>query len=122
MSIVNPSSNLGENQFMQLLVDQMKYQDPTQPQSNTQFIAQLAQFSTLEEMTQIQQEDSQILSALQLGQAAFGHQLIGANVQIDGGNGTVISGSVSSVKFNNGEPELVVNGTTYPMSALQQVG
>ncbi len=47
------SGNLGEDEFMKLLVTQMQYQDPMEPQADTEFIAQLAQFSSLEQMTQI---------------------------------------------------------------------
>ena len=46
---VNKSS-LGKDAFLQLLVAQMKYQDPLEPTSNTEYISQLATFSELEEM------------------------------------------------------------------------
>jgi flagellar basal-body rod modification protein FlgD len=46
-------TNVDKNAFMQLLVSQMKNQDPLSPQDNTQFIAQLAQFSSLEQMQQL---------------------------------------------------------------------
>src|SRR5579875_3049163 len=62
---VNPSGQLNENSFLQLLVTQLQNQDPLAPQDNTQMIAQLAQFSALEQMTNIAQTDSQVLSAIQ---------------------------------------------------------
>ena len=46
---------MGKDAFMNLLVTQLQHQDPTQPQDNTEFVAQLAQFSSLEQLTQIQQ-------------------------------------------------------------------
>jgi len=46
-------SGLGQNAFLQLLVTQLQHQDPLQPQDDTQFLAQLAQFTSLEQLTNI---------------------------------------------------------------------
>jgi flagellar basal-body rod modification protein FlgD len=45
---------LGRDTFLQLLITQLQHQDPTQPQDDSQFLAQLAQFSSLEKLTNIQ--------------------------------------------------------------------
>ncbi len=52
---VNPTQGLGKDAFLQLLVTQMQYQDPLAPTDDTQFIAQLAQFTALEQMTNVAQ-------------------------------------------------------------------
>ena len=57
-------STLGKDAFLQLLVTQLKNQDPTAPQDNGEFIAQLATFSSLEQLTQIQQTLKAIGGAL----------------------------------------------------------
>ena len=54
-SLLNRSSALGRDAFLQLLVTQLRHQDPMQPQADGEFIAQLAQFSSLEQLTHIQQ-------------------------------------------------------------------
>lgn len=62
-------SGLGQDAFMKLLTTQLRYQDPTKPQNDTEFIAQLAQFSSLEKLTQIAQSLetlTQLLVAQQL--------------------------------------------------------
>ena len=50
----NRTSGLGREAFLQLLVTQLAHQDPMQPQSDSEFIAQLAQFSSLEQLSNIQ--------------------------------------------------------------------
>lgn len=78
-----PSSALGKDEFMTLLTTQLKYQDPTQPVDNSQMIAQLAQFSQLEElqglsskidaMTVATASSSQIATAQLVGKQALFH-------------------------------------------------
>jgi flagellar basal-body rod modification protein FlgD len=47
------ANSLGSDAFLQLLVTQLQNQDPTNPESNTEFVAQLATFSSLEQLTSI---------------------------------------------------------------------
>jgi len=56
--------SLGKDAFLQLLVTQLQHQDPTKPQADGEFIAQLAQFSSLEQLTNIQQTLTGIATAL----------------------------------------------------------
>jgi flagellar basal-body rod modification protein FlgD len=54
-ALAQQTASLGEDAFMQLLVTQLKNQDPTQPQDSSQFVTQLAQFSSLEKLTTMNQ-------------------------------------------------------------------
>ena len=54
------ANSLGSDAFLKLLVVQLRNQDPTEPQSNTEFIAELAQFSSLEQLTSINKAISSI--------------------------------------------------------------
>ncbi len=55
-----PQNSMGEDAFMQLLVIQLEHQDPTAPKDDSQLLAQLAQFSSLEKLTSIDQTLSQL--------------------------------------------------------------
>lgn len=58
------TDGLGRDAFLRLLTTQLQYQDPTKPQADGEFIAQLAQFSSLEQLTQIQTTLNEIKAAL----------------------------------------------------------
>ncbi len=110
-----PGGDLGKDEFLQLLVCQMKNQDPLEPEKDTDFIAQLAQFSALEQM--------QNLNDTALNSQAFG--LVGKyvllNTESTNGNVTEISGVVDYITMKNGEAQLSVNGQLYPLDSLVEV-
>lgn len=100
----NSNQALGKDDFLKLLVTQLQYQDPLKPQDNQQFMAQMAQFSALEQMQNIAQ-DSTMTQAI---------NLIGKNVEasyIDPATGDKlpITGQVSKMIVTNGVPKVLVN-------------
>lgn len=118
------SSALDRDAFMQLLIAQMKNQDPTEPTSNEQFIAQLAQFSSLDEMKGVN-ENLVALAALQQGNALMAQLtdasvLIGKTIIYNTETGTE-QGPVDSVRFENGSVVLQVDGKSVPLSAISEV-
>lgn len=108
-------SKLDKDAFLQLLVTQMKYQDPLNPSSNTEYVAQLATFSQLEQLQNL--SDSSSTSQ------AFG--LVGKTVDITTesatGNTAVITGTVDYVSISNGEAKLSINGSLYGIDQLATV-
>ncbi len=116
---------LDRDAFMQLLIAQMKNQDPTEPTSNEQFIAQLAQFSSLEEM-QLVNENLVALAALEQGNALMSQltnasALIGNEVVYNDEFGQAQGGTVDSVRFQDGSVVLQVDGLSVPLSAVLEV-
>ncbi|MCA9000897.1 MAG: flagellar biosynthesis protein FlgD [Planctomycetes bacterium] len=119
------NNNLDKDAFMQLLVAQMKNQDPTEPTSNEQFIAQLAQFSSLEEMQGVN-ENLVAMAALNQGNALMSQltdasALIGNNVTYTDQYGQPVSGSVEAVRLESGQAVLQIDGETVPLSAVTEV-
>ena len=66
------ADGLGENAFLNLLVTQMQNQDPLDPEDNTTFLAQLAQFSSLEQLTGIKTDTDSLVTDLSAGASATG--------------------------------------------------
>lgn len=103
------TSGLGKDDFLKILVAQLQNQDPTQPMDDTQFISQMAQFSSLEQMQQLN-------ATYSYSQA---YSLLGKNVsaQVTDSNGLpkTVSGTVSGVTTVSGVPYLNVNGDLLSM-------
>ncbi|MNF39811.1 Basal-body rod modification protein FlgD [compost metagenome] len=74
------SKDLGKNEFLELLVAQLNNQDPMAPQENGEFIAQLAQFSTVEGVEKLNSSMSTLLSGYQSSQALQASSLVGRKV------------------------------------------
>lgn len=108
-------SNLDKDAFLQLLVTQMKYQDPLEPTSNTEYISQLATFSQLEEMQNVSASmDMQRASQL-VGQYVF------LNVTDSAGITTYPEGTVDYVVYQGGKIYLSVNEQLYDIDDLDTV-
>lgn len=109
-NITNESSQLGEDAFLQLLVTQMKYQDPLNPADNKESIAQMAQFSSLEQMTNLNDSFDKILALQNGASLASSAQYVGKYAVVDTGDG-MKEGTVLSVSFKDGETFLKVQNS-----------
>ncbi len=103
------AGSLKEGDFLNLMMDQMKNQDPLNPSDPTQYMSELASFSSLDEQIQIQESSSQSASD-QAASSAL--QMLGQNVNYTDSNGNSGSGTVSAVDFTSGGPTLTVGGTS----------
>ena len=114
---INPTgSTLGYDQFLQLLCAEMQYQDPLEPTSNTDYVAQMATFSQLEAT----------LSLTETQENANASNLVGKQVILKvesetTGQTTYVDGRVDYVMYENGEVFLSVNDQLYPASTLDTV-
>jgi flagellar basal-body rod modification protein FlgD len=102
-----PARTLGQDDFLKLVVAQLTSQDPLNPQKDTEFIAQMAQFSQLEQARTMESDISGMRSDQAFLQA---NSLIGRAVELQDAHGAVTHGTVTSVQVSNGTPMIVVNG------------
>ena len=111
-----PSDELGKDDFLKILITQLTNQDPTSPMEDREFIAQMAQFSTLEQMTNLSAEFRRLGGLLQSGHAVA---MLGRTVDIVLGSATV-TGTVDEVTGGD-YPQVLVNGIYYDFSNVQRV-
>ena len=113
------AAGMGKDDFMQLLIAQLKNQDPMKPMEDKEFITQLAQFSSLEAMDKLTDQMEDLTGSQMLVQAAT---LIGKQVSAKLETGEVVTGTISQVKMISGQPTAVVNGKEINTSLITQIG
>ena len=112
-----PQKALGQNDFLRLLATQFQVQDPLKPMEDTAFIAQMAQFSALEQSSALA-KDMNLLRADQLRVTA--NSYLGHRVTVESADGTT-TGDVGAVDMSGAEPQIVVGDKSFPLSAVLRV-
>ena len=109
------SNGMDKDAFLQLLVAQMKYQDPLEPTSNTEYISQYAQFSQVEQMQSMS-------ASMDLQRAS---ELVGKDVYVKttttGGETKYVQGKVDYVVYENGKAFLAIDESLYSLEDLDTV-
>ncbi len=113
-----PQKQLGQDDFLKLLAKQFQVQDPMKPMEDSAFIAQMAQFSALEQSKSMNSE-MQVLRGYQ--QLATANSYLGHRVTVEAGDGSSVSGDVSAVDTSGGSPKIIVNGQPFSLSAVLRV-
>ena len=110
-----PGGELGKTDFLQLLAAQMQYQNPLEPVSDTQFVAQLAQFSSLEQMTNLNSTMTMFQYYSLAGKYVY------AEVLMDDGTEAAVSGMVDRVVSTDGKAYVQVGEYMIDASKITQV-
>lgn len=106
-----PVQKLDQNDFIKILVAQLTSQDPMNPQKDTEFVGQMAQFSALES-TKSMQTEIQTLRA---------NSMIGQTVEVAVDRAANITGEVTGVVNVKGEPKIIIDDTVYSLSDVVRV-
>ena len=110
---------LTQNDFLQLLVSQMQNQDPLNPMSSDQFLQEMAAFTQVVDLGQLQQLTQNLVNN---EVATQGLQLLGRTVTaIDPSSGQQISGTVTMLTMQNGQPVLTIGSAQVPVSSVVSV-
>ena len=108
---------VGKDEFLRLFVTQLKFQDPLSPMDSTGFTTQLAQFSSLEQLTNLNDGMKSLLLSQNSLQNALSANLIGKQVgfqgeDASGGAGAMRYGTVTGITFDADKTWFVVDGAT----------
>lgn len=130
LSTMGSGSAMDKNVFLRLLVTQLRTQDPLNPMEDKEFITQLAQFTTLEQMQSmnigVQDLNAGIITMLQSQSAFSALTLIGKEVEAinpdpNADQSELIKGKVEGIEFIEGSPILKVDGHDIPLSHVKKV-
>ncbi|MBR1907474.1 hypothetical protein IJ818_00880 [bacterium] len=122
-----------KNMFLQLMLKEMEYQDPTEPVSNQEWLAQMAQYSSLEaaqNTTSAIETLSGLVESLSDAYASSANisqtlSLLGKEVTVmdpsDSTGETTITGTVDEASFESGSGTIKVNGKSYPIAYIKSV-
>jgi flagellar basal-body rod modification protein FlgD len=114
------ADQMDKDTFLKLLVAQMKYQDPSNPASSSELMAQTATFSQVEQLQQIATQNAAMLS---LQRATSAGTLVGQTVTYTAEDGTAATGKVSSVVLgtDTSEATATVGGVAVPTGRITEV-
>ena len=118
--VASTEESLGKDEFLRLLVTQLRYQDPLDPMDNTEFVSQLAQFSSLEQMQNMNTNFDLLIQTQQMTQLS---SLIGKNVKLwDSATGATLEDGVIGVSVEGGVSKLILaSGVTADMEDVVEI-
>lgn len=91
---------LGKNEFLKLMIAQLEHQDPLSPQEGGEFIAQLAQFSSVEGIENLNTSMNSAVTSFQSSQALQATSMIGRTVQLETNSGVLNESGVLAGSYD----------------------
>ena len=116
-----PVKELGKDQFLQLLVTQLRNQDPMQPMQDKEFIAQMAQFTSLEQMMNMSGQMTALRNSAALSASLIGKQVSWYETDPTTGTTSTRSGVVDAVVMRDGVQYVQVESKFVPVDELTSI-
>ena len=126
--------NLGKDDFLKLLTTQLQYQNPMKPMDNKEFISQMAQFSSLEQMSNLNSTmkdkmdkmnstmNNMLGSYLNFEKISGIGSLVGKKVKVtDPDSGNNVDGVVKKVRFTDKGAKVQIDDQEYPIGNIQEI-
>ncbi len=113
-----PADQFGQETFLKLLVAQLRYQDPMNPQNGAEFLSQTAQFTQLEKLSDLAKMQTELLSAQRLLGAS---SLVGRTVTYPGPDGLEVAGVVTATRLGTDGPVLRIDDRDVPLATVREV-
>ena len=115
---IGDAGGLDKDAFLQLLVAQIRYQNPLEPLDGQEYLAQTAQFTMVESMEKLAEAQAESLA---FHRATLSAQMLGTEVSgYDAATGLPVTGVVNGVMFNAGSPQLIVDGHTVDLTSITE--
>lgn len=118
-SPAKPSGELGKDDFLKLLLAQLRNQDPMKPMEDKEFITQMAQLNSLEQLQTLNERIGELMGSDIIGRAS---ELIGRHVEALDESGKLVAGVVDSVRFKDGQPILRVGNLDVRYDDVTSIG
>ncbi|WEK56186.1 MAG: flagellar hook assembly protein FlgD [Candidatus Cohnella colombiensis] len=115
-----PVKELGKDQFLQILITQLRNQDPMQPMQDTEFIGQMAQFSSLEQMVNMSSQMSALRQSAGMVAALIGKEVTWQDTDYYGVTQTYV-GVVDSVLWKNNVQYVQVGNAEVPIDEIKSI-
>jgi flagellar basal-body rod modification protein FlgD len=119
MTVERPDQ-MGKDTFLKLLVAQMKYQDPANPASSSEFMAQTATFTQVEKLEEIAAQNAAMLI---LQEASTAGAMVGRSATYTDTNGAAVTGKITAVRLATGDQEAVavIGGKEIPVGRITEL-
>lgn len=116
---------LGKDDFLKILITQLQHQDPMEPLQDREFIAQMAQFSTVEQLGNMAQYQKATFESIhRLASSSFGllSSSIGQKVEWRDEAGNLQSGTIDGIRWKQGSAFAEVNGKEVSLDRIDRIG
>lgn len=115
------SDSLGKDQFLKILITQLQNQNPMEPLEDKEFIAQMAQFTSVEQLTNISSQIESLSQSLGAASGLIGKQVSWIGTSAESNESAVRSGVVDSIVIRSGVQYAVINDEAVALSDITQI-